>query len=100
MTDARVTLGQTGQIYVTDAAAKTYADEYGIGVAEARRELTEHLMQASRPASDTGTPELWRRRSRSAGVDISARVSRERGMAVVVAINVRDHVSSGGKGRH
>lgn len=99
-----VRLGQTGQILVTDAAARTYVDEYRIGMAEARRELTAHLMQASRPESDRNRaikdgPELWRRRNRASGVDISARVVREDGMAVVVAVSVRDHVSSGGKNR-
>lgn len=96
----RTRLGQTGPIRITDAAARRYADEYGIHVDQARAELAEHLAMASQPESDRGRtegPERWRRRNRSAGIDITAQVIRQDGAAVVVAINVRDHVSSGGR---
>jgi hypothetical protein len=100
--DDIVRLGATGNVYVTLAAARTYAEEYGLQEEEARRELTVHLLDASRPASDQareGGTELWRRRNRSSGIDISATVVRSGRLAVVVAVNVRDHVGSLGRDR-
>lgn len=97
----RPKLGDIAQVYVTLAAARTYAQEYRIPVEEARKELTAQLALATRTESDIGYPVLWRRRNRSLGIDISARVVHETSeraamLAVVVAINPRDHVSSGG----
>jgi len=96
-------LGSTGCVYVTMQAAEDYADARDLQDEEARRELTRHLLDAT-PAStilyaadDATRLELWRFRRRSAGVDISARVSREDRLAIVVSISVRSHNS--GKGR-
>ena len=84
-------LADTGQVYVTDRAAETYAEAMDLREAEARRELTEYLMQATQVGEDRGAGALesWRYRSRTTGIDISAMVSREESMAVVVSINVR-----------
>lgn len=93
MTDAaRERLGQTGAVYVTLAAAQQYADASRLQIETARRELTEHLLDATRPESSAWeSPEQWRFRRRSAGVDITARVVREGPLAVVVAISVREY---------
>jgi hypothetical protein len=86
----RERLGETGQVYVTYAAAATYAAELGLRPEEARRELTELLLDATRPESSAWeAPERWRRRSRSSGVDVTARVAREGRLAVVVSVSVR-----------
>ncbi len=97
MTDEIRRLGQTGNVYVTYAAAKAYAQEYDLEIEPARRELTAHLVMASQPESERGREgpqEVWRRRNKAAGIDITARVVREGPLAVVVAINVRDHVTT------
>lgn len=87
-------LGTTGHIYVTYAAAATYAAALGLRPEEARRELTELLLDATRPENAAWeTPERWRRRSRNAGVDITARVAREGRLAVVVSVSVRSGYS-------
>lgn len=83
-------LADTGQVYVTDRAAQTYADAMGLRPSEARRELTERLHEAtSTEEGRAADPEKWRYRSRTTGIDISAMVSREERMAVVVSVNVR-----------
>jgi len=84
-------LGATAQVYVTMAAAQTYAAARGLAIEAARRELTEYLLEARRPEGSVQEdgPELWRFRRRSTGVDISARISREGRLAVVVAVSVR-----------
>jgi hypothetical protein len=81
-------LYQTGQIYVTASAARTYADWGGWQVEEARRDLTELLLDATQRETER-PPELWRIRSRTESVDITARVAREGRLAVVVSINAR-----------
>jgi hypothetical protein len=88
----RPRLGAQGQVYVTLAAAQSYADAERLGIEEARRELTEYLLEAT-PSGDgtAGHPERWRFRRRSTGLDITARISREGKLLVVVAANVRDH---------
>lgn len=90
--DPRTYLHQTGTVYVTAAAARTYGEETGLRPEEARRELTEYLLDATQtaPAQD-GRPEAWRRRTRSSGVDVTARVSREGRLAVVVSVSVRGY---------
>jgi hypothetical protein len=91
-------LGETGQVYVTLAAARVYAAHEGLEIESARRELTEDLLDA-RAAGETRTgAERWRFRRRSAGVDISATVAREGRLAVVVAVSVRDHNVGGRRG--
>ena len=87
------TLADTGQIYVTYAAARSYIEHSGLREEEARRELTRLLCRATqrnRGPSETAA-ELWRYRSRTEAVDISARVVREPPLAIVVAISVRDY---------
>lgn len=76
--------------YVTLAAARQYAAARKLREEEARRELTELLLDA-RPLDEPncdGT-EAWRYRSRPKGLDISAHVSREGRLAVVVHVRVR-----------
>lgn len=57
-------------------------------VKEGRRELTEGLLEA-RPVAPVSRPEKWRWRKRSIGLDISAQVVIEDGMAVVVHVGIR-----------
>ena len=92
-TEARRRLGDTGQVYVTAAAAMVYADELRMRPEEARRELTELLLDAVPGAGGSGTIEQWRYRRRSTGLDISARVTREGRLAVVVSVTVRSGYS-------
>ena len=82
-------LGSLGQVYVTLAAARTYATARGLLEEEARRELTERLLDARQKESEPGAPELWRYRSRAHGVDISARVSHEGPLLVIVTVSSR-----------
>lgn len=92
MTDEpRQRLGDTGQIHVTAAAAQSYADATGLQVEEARRELTDYLLDAVPVSGGSGDVEAWRFRRGSAGIDISARVTREGRLAVVIAVNVRGY---------
>lgn len=90
-TDPRRYLAAEGQIYVTASAAAAYADARGLQPEDARRELTTLLLEARRGTTEPGKPELWRFRRQSAGVDISARVSREGPLLVVVSISVRGY---------
>lgn len=83
-------LYQTGQVYVTFAAAQAYARHCDLQLEQARRELTEYLHEATRVGTED-QPELWRRRSRTEALDVSARVSREGRLAVVVSVSVRDY---------
>jgi hypothetical protein len=79
---------------VTLRAAREYARATGLGDEEARRELTELLLDARpQPGADRPPHESWRFRRRSAGVEISAQVSREGRLAVVVTIST--HVRGG-----
>ena len=82
-------LADEGQILVTQRAAEQYADAARLGVEEARRELTVVLLDAHRVAGDTETPERWRARSRTLGIDVSARVVRQDGLLVVVGCSRR-----------
>jgi hypothetical protein len=90
MTDA-VRLGSTGQIFVSLAAARTYADAEHLQLEEARRELTEILLDATATPAEPGRPEGWRARSRTTGIDVSARIVREGRLAVVVRVQVRHY---------
>lgn len=93
-----------GQVYVTLAAARSYlADmerlgDAPTGIEEARRELTELLLDATTGPLHglaAGQPEAWRARSRTTGLDVSARVAREGRLAIVVSVTVRDYNRSG-----
>ena len=88
-------LGTTGQVYVTYAAAQDYAARADLQIEEARRELTELLLDATARAAEPGRPEPWRLRSRTAGLDISARVVTHGRLRVVVSISVREYNRSG-----
>jgi hypothetical protein len=94
-------LGARGQLHITDAAARAYADSVGLsGPNEARQELLRLLPDARNPKR-TGESDLevWRYRKRSTGVDISARVSYEGGLVVVVAVNARPVNMTSGRRR-
>ena len=106
--DERPRLRDAGQVYVTHAAASAYARDaarvYAEGrplqIEEARRELTELAMEAKRIEGDTETPERWRFRRSSLGVDLTARIVRERSqysdatILVVVSITARPYSSA------
>lgn len=81
-------LGETGQIHVTLAAARSYADATGLGIEDARRELLGVLVDARPMARDRDALEQYRYRSRADRIDLTASVSREDGMAVVVRVHV------------
>ncbi len=85
-------LADTGQVYATLAAARRYARWSGLRLEEARRELTELLLESRRNQQDNrdGT-EGWRYRSRTRGVDIHAHIARDGPLALVVHIRVRDY---------
>lgn len=82
-------LAELGSIYVTRAATHQYQEARGIaGPEEARRELTEYLLDATRSSDGT-----WRIRRRSLGVDLIVRVAHESGLAVVTSVRVRDYAA-------
>lgn len=87
----RRSLGETGQILVTQRAAREYAAARGgLGDEQARRELTELLIDAKPQPSRNQPPyESWRFRRRSAGVELCASVSREGRLAVIVSVTVQ-----------
>lgn len=90
------TLGQTGQIVVSQAAAEQYAEARDLGMEEGRRELTALLVSARRSGNQPASgAEGWRVRSRPLGLDVTALVTREGPLAVVVHVHVRDlgHIS-------
>ena len=87
---ARAARSQPRQIYVTLAAAREYARAVGAdGVEDARRELTELLLQARPKAGD---PSRWRLRE----PDLDARVAidDQARLAVVTHIHLRDRHAS------
>lgn len=90
----RRTLGETGQVYVTLAASRAYGAIERLGDEEARRELTEMLLDAKE--SET-TPGQWRFRRRSEAIDITARVSKDNQLLVVTTVSVRPLNSSRGR---
>jgi len=105
-TDAKATngattsLADTGQVFVTLAAARSYAEYEQLQLEEARRELTELLLDAHPSGTrEPGRPERWRARRKSTGLDLQASVVREGRLAVIVSINIREFNSSGGRGR-
>lgn len=80
-------LADTGTVYVTLRAAREYAHSVDVGEEEARRELTTLLLDARRRAEDAPPYERWR--LRRGPVDISAMVSRDGPLAVVVTVDAR-----------
>jgi len=83
----RVTLAQTGALFVTHAAAERYAEFSGLLIEGARKELTALLLDAWLVKS--GEPQSWRYRSARKRLDISATIVREGRLFVVVSVNVR-----------
>jgi len=82
---SRPTLGETGQIFVTYAAARSFIGPGGFQeheVEAARRALTELLIDARQQ----GEPYSWRTRKRSTKLDISAIVQPEGRLLVVTHI--------------
>jgi hypothetical protein len=97
-------LGDTGQIYVTwDAAESAHAEhDRWHSPGAAARELTALLLDATAGAGDRGmweSPERWRFRRKSVGLDITARVTRQGRLAVVESISVRALNQSRGRER-
>jgi hypothetical protein len=92
VTDAsRPTLGETGQIYVTLAAARQFMEGAGYQENEletARRRATELLLDARPRQAD---PRMWRARKRSTKLDISALVEQEGRLFVVTFISVQPY---------
>lgn len=95
ITEGGKTLAQQGAVYVSHAAAVTYSRAEDIGTEEARRELTEILLDARQVESD---PTQWRMRKRSTDLDITCRVAREGRLLVVTSVNVRARNSGGRRG--
>jgi hypothetical protein len=101
--DSRPTLGQTGQIFVTYAAARSFIEPGGYQEHEletARRALTELLIDARQQAE----PESWRTRKRSTKLDISAIVKPEGRLLVVTFVMAQPYdppsrTSAGRQGR-
>ena len=91
MADAlRPTLGETGQIFVTYAAARRFIEPGGYKeheVEAARRALTDLLIDA-RQQPNKGT---WRTRKRSTKLDISAVVEPEGRLLVVTFIDAQPY---------
>lgn len=87
------TLGEQGQVYCTLAAVEAYANHEDIRNEEARRELTEILLDARNVEGNQ-----WRFRSRSTGLDITARVVHEGRLIVVTSISVRERNAGGRRG--
>jgi hypothetical protein len=79
-----------GQVYVTLTAAEQYARQRGLRIEEARRELTELLLDAR--VQDETSPMRVRARSRLTQIDVSARVSREGRLLVVVSLDSKDYL--------
>lgn len=79
----RATLGETGPVFVTLAAARTFGLLERLEDGPAQLELTELLLDA-RPSGDQ-----WRARRRSTGMDITASVRRDGRLLVVEQISIR-----------
>lgn len=88
------TLGQTGRLYVSLAAASAYGGALRIHNDElARQELHEILLDAKRTSDGS-----WRVRKRSTGLDVTARVADEGRLLVVTTVSVRDANMGGRRG--
>lgn len=84
---SRPRLGEQGQVFITIAAAQSYAECRRLRPEEARRELTELLLDAR----EGSTPGAYRARSRVSQIDISAKVVREGRLLVVVSASAREY---------
>lgn len=84
-------LGQRGQVYVTLSAAEAYAQHQHLRIEEARRELTDRLLDA-RCVEEAPPPGVarYRARSRTTKIDITALVTLEGRLHIVVSVHVRD----------
>lgn len=94
----RPRLGAQGQIYVTLAAARQYLEAVDVpgDIETARRELTELMLDARQNPDDPGA---YRARSHATGLDLSARVSVEGRLHVVVHVSVRERGPRGPRPR-
>lgn len=79
-------LADQGIVYISHAAAVTYARDQDLGTEEARRELTELLADAKQSQTD---PDKWRFRSRTESIDITALVARDGRLLVVTVVEAR-----------
>lgn len=86
--EEKVTLYDVANVYVTHAAAAQYAAFCATQIETARRALTRVLLDATEMAGDPGR---WRRRAKSLGHEVQARVDMEDDLAVVVDIRVRPY---------
>lgn len=89
----RPRLATLGQVYVSLAAAEQYQRAQGIaGLETARRELTEHMLDAYVTGDrDLGpTPVPCRARIRRLGLDLTAQVVVEGRLLVVTTASARD----------
>jgi hypothetical protein len=93
-----VRLKETGSVYVTRAATHQYQEARGIaGPEEARRKLTEHLLDATQSSDGTWrvvlpVPRTYRFTPRAAPQEIVVRVAHEDGLAVVTSlVSARDY---------
>jgi hypothetical protein len=86
----RPTLGETGQIFVTYAAAKRFLEAAGYKeyeIESARRHLTELLMDAKQQTD----ARVWRTRKRRTRLDISAIVEHEGRLFVVTSVSAQHY---------
>lgn len=82
-------------LYVSLAAAQEYRRHVRAANDEAaRRQLTELLIDAKQSATDLSS---WRMRSKSTGIDITARIAIECRLLVVAHVEVRDYNTGGSK---
>jgi hypothetical protein len=92
VTDAPITLGSRGQIFVSLAAVTTYATARKLQPEAARRQLTELLIGAKLQSDGS-----YRYRKRRVGldVDITARVAVDGALLIVTSVSVREYNQSG-----
>ncbi len=86
-------LREIGQVYVTLAAAESYAESESLRIEEARRELTEIALDAyvtGDGALESGRATNCRARPKQQAVDLSLTVVQEGRLLVVVAVSARD----------
>lgn len=88
-------LGDSGAVFVSLTAAEEFARAEGLQLEEARRELTELLIDAKPVAGDETQ---WRARNRSSGLDITCRVARDGRLMVVTRVHVRPANVGGRRG--
>lgn len=86
----RPRLSQRGQIFVSLAAAAKFAEARRLRIEEARRELTEIMLDAREQSVD-GDRIKCRARSRSTQLDITAQIVQEGRLLVVISVDARDY---------